>query len=67
MGSSQVEIYRDGRSDYADRISSTGVTGLGVEPMPSLEEIAADAQFLPRVIDVTDFEEQWRLAIRGRY
>jgi hypothetical protein len=63
----KVEVYRDGRVNYADRTSSTGVTGLGVEPMPSTEEIAADPQFVPSTIDSAEFEEQWRLAIHGSF
>lgn len=37
----KVEIYRDGRRDFADEASSSGSTMLGEGPLPSLEEIAA--------------------------
>ncbi len=56
----KIEVYRDGHSGYADGTESSGSTGLGVVPIPSLEEIAADPQFTPREITRDEFEALWR-------
>ncbi|MGI6873975.1 DUF6881 domain-containing protein [Amycolatopsis sp. 3B14] len=37
----KVDLYRDGRQDYADESTSIGTTFLAQEPEPPLEEIAA--------------------------
>jgi hypothetical protein len=61
--SRKVELYRDGRGDYADGSSSTGDTELGEIPIPSVEEMAAQAEFTPFVIDSEEFEAVWRRAL----
>ena len=38
----KVERYQDGRVGFADHKQNSGDTQLGIEPLPSLEEIAAD-------------------------
>jgi hypothetical protein len=58
-----VEIYRDGRSDYADSTRSTGTTTLSETRMPSIEEISAQAEFSPEVSGVEEFELVWRRAV----
>lgn len=60
----KVDLYRDGRLDFAGEAASTGSTALGEVPTPSLTEIAADSQFLPFVIDIDEFEAVWRSALR---
>ncbi|WP_225828753.1 DUF6881 domain-containing protein [Streptomyces naphthomycinicus] len=61
----KVEIYRDGRRDFADGESSSGATMLGEGPLPSLEEIAEQEEFSPSLIEVADFERIWRQAVGG--
>ncbi|MFJ8815865.1 DUF6881 domain-containing protein [Amycolatopsis thermoflava] len=61
----KVDLYRDGRQDYADESTSIGTTFLGQEPEPALEEIAADAAFTLFVIDADEFEAVWRSALRS--
>ncbi|WP_431917450.1 DUF6881 domain-containing protein [Amycolatopsis tucumanensis] len=61
----KVDLYRDGRQDYADESTSIGTTFLGQEPEPPLEEIAADADFTLFVIDADEFEAVWRSALRS--
>jgi len=56
----KVEIFADGHLDYADKVDESGSTWLGIEPVPSLAEIAADPEFTPREISKTEFEDLWK-------
>jgi hypothetical protein len=56
----KVEVYADGTAGYADAAHSTRGTKLSIEPLPSIEEIAADPQFTPREITAEDFEAVWQ-------
>lgn len=58
----KVELFRDGRHDYADGTSATGRTDLGEVPVGSVAEIAAQAEFTPFVISADEFEAVWRRA-----
>ncbi|WP_441279496.1 DUF6881 domain-containing protein [Tardiphaga sp. 172_B4_N1_3] len=58
----KVEYYADGRMDFADREGSSGHTRLSVEPLPSLEAIAAQAEFEPMIIPAAEFETVWAQA-----
>ncbi len=58
----KVEVYRDGRADFADKATSSGTTRLSKEPIPLVEEIATDPQFRPCEIDAVEFEFQWQRA-----
>jgi hypothetical protein len=55
----KVEVYADGHCGYASHNESTGSSGLSVEPIPTLAEIAADSQFQPVAITKEDFEAAW--------
>ncbi|MGH3296634.1 MAG: DUF6881 domain-containing protein [Trebonia sp.] len=44
----KVEVYLDGRHDYADGTTSTGTTGLGLVLTPRVEELNADPEFSGR-------------------
>lgn len=55
----KVEVFADGRVGWADRSEEHGGTGLGIEPVPLLEEIASDPQFEPSEITREQFEEVW--------
>jgi hypothetical protein len=55
----KVEIFRDGSMGFASEKESFGSTQLGDQPVPSLEEIAADPQFKPRWISKEEFEALW--------
>ncbi|MFE0736648.1 DUF6881 domain-containing protein [Streptomyces sp. NPDC058855] len=59
----KVEIYRDGRQDFADGESSSGTTMLGEGPLPSLEEIGEQEEFCPSLIESAQFENVWRQAL----
>jgi hypothetical protein len=61
----KVDEYRDGRLDYADEDTRTGMTLLGDQPIPSLDEINADEEFTAASISPSDFERVWRGATGG--
>jgi hypothetical protein len=58
----KVEVYADGRMDFADNDRRSGNTKLGIVPHPSLEEIATDPQFKPMLISAEEFESIWNHA-----
>jgi uncharacterized protein DUF6881 len=60
----KVEVYRDGRLDYADGSRSTGTTMLGEKLMPGVAEINEDPQFSAAVITAAEFERVWQRATR---
>jgi ABC-type nitrate/sulfonate/bicarbonate transport system substrate-binding protein len=55
----KVEIFRDGSQGYADTIENDGRSLLSEEPIPSLDDIAADPQFQPQTISAEAFEAIW--------
>lgn len=55
----KVEIFPDGSAGFASSSESAGTTRLAVEPIPSLEVIASDAQFVPVEISRQEFEDVW--------
>ena len=59
----KVEVFGDGRYQYASQTASQGCTRLGIEPVPAIEEIAADPQFEPIEITRREFEEIWLKAV----
>jgi Domain of unknown function (DUF6881) len=61
----KVEVYRDGRHDYADRSRSTGTTVLGEKVMPGVEEIDEDPEFSAAAITAEEFERVWQRATQG--
>ena len=60
----KVEIWADGRVGYASRDREAGETRLGERAVPPLNEIAADAQFYPKTITRSEFEECWAANVR---
>ena len=55
----KVEIFRDGRIGYASADGEGGGTRLGEVMIPSLDDIASDAQFQPEEVSKAAFEELW--------
>jgi hypothetical protein len=55
----RVEVWADGRKGYADASEEKGGTALSVMPVPSLKEIAAQPEFLPKEIEAEDFHKIW--------
>lgn len=60
----KVEIYADGRRDYASKYERRGNADLSEEPLPPLAEIAMDPQFEPVEISQAEFENIWTAARR---
>ena len=58
----KVEVYRDGRYDFADANRSSGSTQLSDGPLPTFEEILGMADFTPTYISADEFERVWRQA-----
>jgi hypothetical protein len=58
----KVDIYRDGHLDFASETTETGTTSLGQVPVPPIDEISEQPEFLPVEISAEDFEEIWRHA-----
>ncbi len=55
----KVEVYCDGRKDFADETRQTGTTRLGIEPLPTLDEIAQQDEFLPQEVTRAQFQQVW--------
>ncbi|AVR97440.1 DUF6881 domain-containing protein [Pseudoduganella armeniaca] len=55
----KVEVYSDGKSDYADSQRQAGNARLSEEPLPPMEQIALDPQFEPFEISKEEFEQIW--------
>ena len=58
----KVEVFPSGAMGYASKWKSAGGAGLSKEPLPSLNEIAADPQFEPMMISSDEFERIWQSA-----
>lgn len=58
----KVEVYRDGRHDYADSSRSTGTTRLGEDIVPTVEEIGQDPEFSASDITADEFAQTWKHA-----
>ena len=55
----KVELYADGRRDFADANEEFGGTRLGELPVPPLSELATDPEFEPKEISAEEFQRQW--------
>ena len=56
----KVEIFTDGSKGFASKEEDMGATLLGERPVPVLNQIASDPQFMPEEISREEFEEIWR-------
>ena len=61
----KVEVFADGTATYADSNKSTGTSRLAEVPLPPIEEIAMDPQFIPMSISREEFERVWANATNG--
>lgn len=55
----KVEVFPDGSCGFAGPGEAVGTTKLSIVPMPTLEGIASDPQFVPQEIPQREFEEVW--------
>jgi hypothetical protein len=58
----KVEVFPDGRLGCAGGTGATESTRLGLVPVPPVDEIARDPQFIPQEISKADFERVWQKA-----
>jgi hypothetical protein len=54
-----IEIYKDGRVGFAYNDVEVLNAGLGIEPVPSIDEIASESEFSPKEITNEEFEKFW--------
>ena len=57
----KIEVFRDGRHDYAGTSGSTGTTTLS-ESLTPADEINQDPQFSATTIPASEFERVWQRA-----
>jgi len=55
----KIEVYADGRCEFAAAEGRTGSAELGDVPVPAVEEIAADPHFVVEDTSAADFERLW--------
>jgi hypothetical protein len=63
----KIELYRDERVGLADADFEFGGAVLGLVPVPSIEEINSDPEFVAQQISTEEFEEIWAKFIRLRH
>jgi hypothetical protein len=63
----KVDVYRDGRLDYADENASTGTTELGDQKVSPLHEINADDDFTATQVTRSEFDAIWHEATKPRH
>jgi hypothetical protein len=61
----KVHVFPDGHLEWADVLHETAMTSLGTAPMGNIEDVAAQAEFVPTIITGDEFEASWNQA-RGR-
>lgn len=55
----KIEIYKDGQVGFAYNDVEVLKTGLGIEPVPSIDQIESESEFSPKEITKEDFEKFW--------
>ncbi|MDH6125835.1 hypothetical protein [Kitasatospora sp. GP82] len=58
----KVQVFRDGRSEWADEDHETAGVGLSEIAFPPVSEIAAQPEFDAEEISSTEFEQAWGAA-----
>ncbi|MGN5380524.1 DUF6881 domain-containing protein [Streptomyces lasalocidi] len=58
----KVQIYRDGRSEWADETHETATVGLSEIAFPDLREISSQPEFTAVLISAEEFELAWNRA-----
>ncbi|MGV9323774.1 DUF6881 domain-containing protein [Streptosporangium sandarakinum] len=61
----KVQVFRDGRKEWADADTETVMTGLSEVPVGALEEITSQAEFSASTITKEEFEHLWIQAKEG--
>lgn len=61
----KVQVYRDGRTEWADENFETATVGLAEIPFPSVEEISSREGFAAEEIASEEFDRAWSEARSG--
>jgi hypothetical protein len=61
----KVDVFRDGRLEWANTERETDTTSLGTVLIPPLSEINAQDEFAATVIEVGEFKATWQRALAG--
>ncbi|WP_330232865.1 hypothetical protein OHA40_10520 [Nocardia sp. NBC_00508] len=59
----KVEVYSDGRMDWADSRHGTGTTSLSQMPIPTVDEIDTQFEYSALEVDSREFESVWLRAL----
>ncbi|WP_067468308.1 DUF6881 domain-containing protein [Nocardia amamiensis] len=59
----KVEIFSDGRMDWADAGRGTGTTTLSRMPIPMVDEINEQVEYSALAVDAREFETVWLRAL----
>jgi hypothetical protein len=62
----KVQVFGDGRLEFADETRETEMTGLSEAPIGPVSDIARQEEFSPSVIGRQEFEEKWQQALAFR-
>lgn len=55
----RVQVYRDGRIEWADEVFETATVGLAEIPFPSVGEISSREGFTAEEISSEEFDRAW--------
>jgi hypothetical protein len=58
----RVECFEDGRIVSADTVDEEAPVSLSLAPLPTVEELTAEGEFIVEVITRSEFEEVWARA-----
>jgi hypothetical protein len=58
----KVQVYRDGRAEWADEDSENAAVGLAEIPFPPVEEISIRGELAAEEIDSEEFGRAWSVA-----
>ncbi|MDG4831586.1 hypothetical protein O7627_20100 [Solwaraspora sp. WMMD1047] len=58
----KVQLYRDGRTEWANGNHETATVGLAEIPFPSVEEISSQSDCRAELITSEEFERAWSAA-----
>ena len=56
----KIEVYKDNSFGLAMKNYEFGGTKLGIEPIPRVDEIAEDIQFITKTISKKEFDTIWQ-------
>lgn len=61
----KIEIYGKSKIGYASAKGATHGTRLGIEPVPSIEEIRSQPEFTVKEITKDEFDHKWKELVKA--